>query len=335
MKRAIQIARCGEAGTAPNPMVGAVIVHDGKIIGEGYHRKYGGPHAEVNAIDSVQDQELLRESTIYVTLEPCSHWGKTPPCSDLIVSKGLKRVVVGMQDPNRQVDGKGLERIRQAGIQVTTGVLEEECEALNHNFITFHRKKRPYITLKWAQTPDGIIGIREKTPGGHAAARSRLNISTPMNQMLVHRLRTRTQAILVGTDTALGDDPELTARLWDGPSPLRVTIDRHGRLGRELKMLKSGPETIVFQNQILGEMMYCLHQRGIQHLTVEGGRKLLESFIGEGLWDEARVEIGDEEAPLPPDSEAIPAPVLKRAKIVNDITIDGHKVLILLNSHPR
>ena len=164
MKRAIQIARCGEAGTAPNPMVGAVIVCNGRIIGEGYHRKYGGPHAKVNAINSVQDSKLFKESTIYVTLEPCSHWGKTPPCCDLIIDKGFKRVVVGMQDPNQKVNGQGIERIRQAGIQVEVGVLQDECEALNSSFLTFHRRKRPFITLKWAQTSDGIIGIRKTVP---------------------------------------------------------------------------------------------------------------------------------------------------------------------------
>ena len=157
MKRAIQIARCGEAGAAPNPMVGAVIVYDGKIIGEGYHRKYGGPHAEVNAINSVQDSQLLRKSTIYVTLEPCSHWGKTPPCCDLIIDKGFERVVVGMQDPNQNVNGQGIERIRHAGIEVKVGVLKDECEALNNSFLAFHRMKRPFITLKWAQTADGFM----------------------------------------------------------------------------------------------------------------------------------------------------------------------------------
>ena len=338
MKRAIQIARCGEAGAAPNPMVGAVIVYKGKIIGEGYHCKYGDPHAEVNAIHSVQDSELLKESTIYVTLEPCSHWGKTPPCCDLIIDKRFKRVVVGMQDPNQKVNGQGIERIRHAGIEVEVGVLKDECEALNSSFLTFHRRKRPFITLKWAQTSDGVIGIKEKDSGMSNSNPQPLRISTPMNRMLVHRLRTRTQAIMVGTETALNDNPELTARLWEGPSPLRITIDRHGRLGKDLKMLTSEPETIVYKNQILGEIMYDLHRRGIQHLMVEGGRKLLESFINEGLWDEARVEYGSTEAHIrtgSDDCRITYAPVLRTSKIIGETIIDGHKVLILLNSQPQ
>ena len=338
MKRAIQIARCGEAGAAPNPMVGAVIVYDGKIIGEGYHRMYGGPHAEVNAINSVRDSQLFRKSTIYVTLEPCSHWGKTPPCCDLIIDKGFERVVVGMQDPNQNVNGQGIERIRHAGIEVTVGVLKDECEALNNSFLTFHRMKRPFITLKWAQSSDGIIGIKKTVHDVGQTNTQVLRISTLMNQMLVHRLRTRVQAIMIGTETALDDNPELTARLWDGPSPLRITIDRHGRLGKDLRMLTSGPETIVYKNQILGEIMYDLHRRGIQHLMVEGGKKLLESFINEGLWDEARVEYGTAEALSQTgsdDSRITYAPILKSAKIVREMMIDGHKVLILLNSQPQ
>lgn len=338
MKRAIQIARCGEAGTAPNPMVGAVIVYQGRIIGEGYHRKYGGPHAEVNAINSVQDSKLLKDSTIYVTLEPCSHWGKTPPCCDLIIDQGFRRVVVGMQDPNQKVNGQGIERIRQAGIQVKVGVLQDECEALNSSFLTFHRRKRPFITLKWAQTSDGIIGVKSNIHDAENQNPQTLRISTQMNRMLVHRLRTRVQAIMVGTETALNDNPELTARLWDGPSPLRITIDRHGRLGKDLKMLTSEPETIVYKNQILGEIMYDLHRRGIQHLMVEGGRKLLESFINEGLWDEARVEYGNMEAPDQASLDACRityAPILRTAKISSETMIDGHKVLILLNSQPQ
>lgn len=338
MKRAIQIARCGEAGAAPNPMVGAVIVYDGKIIGEGYHRKYGGPHAEVNAINSVQDSQLLSKSTIYVTLEPCSHWGKTPPCCDLIIDKGFERVVVGMQDPNQNVNGQGIERIRHAGIEVKVGVLKDECEALNNSFIAFHRMKRPFITLKWAQSSDGIIGIRKTVCDVGQTNTQVLRISTLMNQMLVHRLRTRVQAIMIGTETALDDNPELTARLWDGPSPIRITIDRHGRFGKDLRMLTSGPETIVYKNQILGEIMYDLHRRGIQHLMVEGGKKLLESFINEGLWDEARVEYGTAEALSQTgsdDSRITYAPILKSAKIVRETMIDGHKVLILLNSQSQ
>ncbi|MBO7347064.1 MAG: bifunctional diaminohydroxyphosphoribosylaminopyrimidine deaminase/5-amino-6-(5-phosphoribosylamino)uracil reductase RibD [Bacteroidaceae bacterium] len=338
MKRAIQIARCGEAGVAPNPMVGAVIVYDGKVIGEGYHRRYGCPHAEVNAINSVHKSELLKESTIYVTLEPCSHWGKTPPCCDLIIDKGFKRVVVGMQDPNQKVNGHGIERIRQAGIEVKVGVLKEDCEALNRSFLTFHRMKRPFITLKWAQTSDGVIGIKRKEQNVELSNAQVLKISTPMNQLLVHRLRTRAQAIMVGTETALNDDPELTARLWNGPSPLRITIDRHGRLGKDLKILTSGPETVVYKNQILGEIIYDLHRRGIQHLIVEGGKKLLESFINEGLWDEARVECASLDVQEQVDCNECRityAPILKSAKIISETMIDGHKVLILLNSRPQ
>lgn len=329
MRRAIQLARCGEAGAAPNPMVGAVIVCDDRIIGEGYHRRCGGPHAEVNAIRSVSDESLLKRSTIYVTLEPCSHWGKTPPCCDLIIEKGLRRVVVGMQDPNQKVNGQGLERIRKAGIEVVVGVLEDECRALNPYFLGYQTRKRPYVTLKWAQTEDGVIGMKP-----------RLMISTEFNQMLVHRLRTRCQAIMVGTNTAIEDNPSLTARLWDGPQPLRVTIDRHGRLDKNLHMMDTQAETVVYHNEILPEILFDLHKRGVQHLLVEGGAKLLQSFIDEGLWDDARVEVGEPLEPLEPSETLKPsetrdkvvAPVLKSAKIYKEVCVDGHKLIIYLNS---
>lgn len=342
MLRAIQLAKCGEMGAAPNPMVGAVIVCDDRIIGEGYHRHCGGPHAEVNAIRSVRDESLLKDSTIYVTLEPCSHWGKTPPCCDMIIAKGLKRVVVGMQDPNRKVNGQGLERIRKAGIEVVVGVLEQECRKLNPCFLGFQTRMRPYVTLKWAQTGDGVIGIRESGNLGNEekseTQKPRLVISTPFNQMLVHRLRTRCQAIMVGTNTAVNDNPSLTARLWEGQQPLRVTVDRHNRLSDGLHLMDGEVETVIYHNEILSEILFDLHRRGVQHLLVEGGSKLLQSFIDEGLWDDARVEVGTWEfrksrTPQIQDS-AVPvyAPVLKSAKIHEEMYVDGHKLIIYLNS---
>ena len=216
MRRCIQLAKCGEAGAPPNPMVGAVIVCDGRIIGEGFHRRCGGPHAEVNAINSVQDKHLLCRSTIYVSLEPCAHYGKTPPCADLIIKSGIPRVIIGCTDPFAKVNGLGIKKLQDAGCEVQVGVLEEECRELNRRFFTFHHEHRPWITLKWAQSKDGIIGGDE-----------RITFSNALTQTLVHRLRARRQAILVGTKTALMDDPTLTTRYWSGPNPLRLTIDRH------------------------------------------------------------------------------------------------------------
>ena len=346
MRRAIQLAKCGEASTAPNPMVGAVIVHNGRIVGEGYHRKYGGPHAEVNAVKSVriprgyarhcdgtydispEALEYFAECAMYVTLEPCSHWGKTPPCCDMIVVHGFKRVVIGMQDPNSKVNGEGIQRMRNAGIEVRCGVLEKECMDINPSFHTFHRMHRPRVTLKWAQMADGAIGMR--TDSGQ-----RLHISTKFTNMLVHRLRSRCQAIMVGTNTAIQDNPSLTTRLWQGPSPLRVTIDRKGRLNGSEKMLCDGQETIVYHNEILSEILFDLHKRGVQHLLVEGGSKLLQSFIDSNLWDDARIEICTDmqhEATHIPFSEKVKAPTLHNAKLTEEYEADGNKLLILLNS---
>ena len=215
MHRCIQLARNGWCGAAPNPMVGAVIVCDGKIIGEGYHAKCGEAHAEVNAIRSVKNQELLKRSTIYVSLEPCAHYGKTPPCADLIVEKQLKRVVVGCQDPFAKVDGKGIEKLRQAGIEVTVGVLETECLELIERFVTYHARKRPFITLKWAQSEDGFIDLN-RTAG------EPVKLSNDFTSMLVHKRRAEHDAILVGTRTALLDNPSLNVRNWYGKSPLRL-----------------------------------------------------------------------------------------------------------------
>ena len=344
MHRAIQLAKCGEASVAPNPMVGAVIVCQGKIIGEGFHRQYGGPHAEVNAINSVKldgkslanfrdDEEVLKElrhlmseATMYVTLEPCSHWGKTPPCCELIIEVGIKRVVVGMLDPNAKVNGEGIRGMREAGIEVVTGVLEKKCWAINPRFNTFHSQRRPWITLKWAQLSDGTIGCKTKID-------SRLHISTSFTSMLVHRLRARCQAIMVGTNTAINDRPSLTTRLWQGASPLRVTIDRKRVLSNDFT--QSEVETVVYHNEILSEILYDLHKRGVQHLMVEGGSKLLQSFIDAGLWDEARIEISPQtiaESVGEEWEERVVAPVLKGAELYEEYYVDGHKMLKNLKS---
>lgn len=262
MHRCIQLALNGREGSRPNPMVGAVIVsQEGRIIGEGYHVRCGEGHAEVNAFASVkaEDEHLLPQSTIYVSLEPCAHYGKTPPCCDLIIKKGVRRVVVGCVDPFSEVQGRGIERMRAAGIEVTVGVLEKECRWLNRRFFTFHEKKRPYIILKWAQTSDGFIDNE-----GHALA-----ISTPFTKMLVHQLRAEEDAILVGRVTDEREHPRLDVREWSGRSPERFVLSH-----------ENGME------KILNE---C-YERSLQSLIVEGGRMTLQSFIDSDLWDEIRVE---------------------------------------------
>ncbi len=350
MQRAIQLGLCGESATAPNPMVGAVIVCEGQIVGEGYHRRCGEAHAEVNAVASARANGQWRATrqgkegkefdgcTMYVTLEPCSHWGKTPPCCDMIVECGFSRVVVGMQDPNAKVNGEGIRRIREAGIEVVVGVLEEQCKAMNPCFFTYHSLRRPRVTLKWAQTSDGTMGCT--MPEGQ-----RLRISSHFTEMLVHRLRARCQAIMVGTNTMLADRPSLATRLWRGASPLRVTIDRRGRLSKQVSAESEelgvglaqapAPETLVYGNEILGEILFDLHKRGVQHLLVEGGSKLLQSFVNEGLWDEARVEVHpDADSRLVPASVEgrVVAPMLTNAKLRNEQEVDGNKVLIFINT---
>lgn len=266
MRRCLQLAANGMQNARPNPMVGAVIVApDGRIIGEGYHVRCGGGHAEVNAFASVRaaDERLLPESTIYVSLEPCSHYGKTPPCAELIIRKGVRRVVCGCVDPFAKVSGRGIEMIRLAGIDVTVGVLEKECLELNRKFVTFNTLHRPYILLKWAQTADGFIGHSPES------GLPPLAISTPFTKMLVHKLRSEYDAILVGRVTDETEHPQLNVRLWAGNSPRRI-------------VLSSGTSP----QQILDE----LYNEKLQSLIVEGGAKTLNSFIGLGLWDEIRVE---------------------------------------------
>jgi diaminohydroxyphosphoribosylaminopyrimidine deaminase / 5-amino-6-(5-phosphoribosylamino)uracil reductase len=294
MKRAVELAQLGLGSVAPNPLVGCVIVHQDKIIGEGYHKLYGQAHAEVNAINSVADQELLKESTLYVTLEPCSHHGKTPPCSDLIISKQIPRVVIGNVDPFEQVNGRGIARLRNAGIAVDTGVLEKECSELNKRFFTFHVKKRPYIFLKWAESNDGYIDKNGKPT----------KISCELSSTWVHQLRSQEQAILVGGKTLINDNPMLTTRKVAGKSPIRLILDTKGNLPGNLKVFNSETKTVVFtpkkQNlptqveQVIIEekgtiktlISYCLEKQ-IQSLIIEGGSKTLQLFIENNLWDEA------------------------------------------------
>ena len=260
MSRCLQLARNGQQNAKPNPMVGAVIVSaDGRIIGEGYHVRCGEGHAEVNAFASVrpEDEPLLREATMYVSLEPCSHYGKTPPCADLIIKKGIRRVVVGCVDEFAEVQGRGIQRLRDAGIDVRVGVLEEECRTLNRRFFTFHRLHRPYIILKWAQTANGYIDDNGRP----------LAVSSPFTRMLGHKLRAEEDAILVGRVTDEREHPQLTVRDWCGPDPKRLVLDRAHPLNLE-----------------------SLHAQHIQSLIVEGGRKTLDSFLTQELWDELRVE---------------------------------------------
>ena len=274
MKRCLQLARGGRQNAKPNPMVGAVIVARDRIIGEGYHVRCGEGHAEVNAFASVkpQDEHLLPEATIYVSLEPCSHYGKTPPCADLIIKKGVKRAVVGCIDPFAKVHGNGIRKLKDAGIDVEVGVLEEECKRLNECFFTFNTLKRPYILLKWCQTANGYLDDGYKP----------LRMSTPYTQMLVHKLRSEYDAILVGRVTAERDKPQLNVRLWHGKDPMRLVIDKEHPCFDGLDFSSS--------NDVPAQIAEWLYKQGVQSLMVEGGAKTLQGFIDAGLWDEIRVE---------------------------------------------
>lgn len=286
MRRCIQLAKCGRNLSRPNPMVGCVIVADGRILGEGYHVRCGEGHAEVNAFASVKtdDEKLLSQATLYVSLEPCSHHGKTPPCSDLIVRKGIRRVVVGCIDPFAEVQGRGIERLRNAGIDVTVGVLEAECRWLNRRFFTFHEKNRPYIILKWAQTADGFIDCDGKP----------LAISTPFTKMLVHKLRAEEDAILVGRVTDEREHPQLNVREWCGKSPVRFVLSRSEERGTRFEERDSRNEERgkIWVNSFEELFREC-RERQLQSLIVEGGKKTLQSFIDQNLWDEIRVETAD------------------------------------------
>ena len=305
IKRCIELAKNGLGTTYPNPMVGSVIVHDGKIIGEGWHRKAGEPHAEVNAVNSVKDLSLLSKATIYVSLEPCSHFGKTPPCCDMIIKHKIPNVVVGTIDPNSLVAGNGIKRLQENGVNVTVGILEKECQELNKRFFTFHNKKRPYIILKWAESQDGFIAPAAKEK------KEPVWISNQFSRQLTHKWRSEEQSILVGTNTVLDDNPKLDTRDWHGINPVRVVLDRTGKIPNDFYIKDKKTKTIIiteqenltstenciYENAIFGieltkTIAHILHKYGIQSIIIEGGQKTLQSFIDENLWDEARVFIG-------------------------------------------
>lgn len=301
MRRCIELARNGRCNVSPNPMVGAVIVFEGKIIGEGYHIRCGEAHAEVNAIRSVKNPALLKHSTIYVSLEPCSHYGKTPPCADLIIEKQIPRIVIGCKDPFNEVAGRGIQKLRDAGREVTVGVLEKECRELIKHFITFNTLHRPYITLKWAESADGYVDVCRT--GGQPEI-----LSTPLTSMLVHKKRAEADAILVGTHTALLDNPSLTVRNWAGQDPVRLVLDRNLSLPTNLHLFDGKVKTLVFTEKehagrtnveyirldftkdLLPQLLEVLYRQKLQSLLVEGGSRLLQSFINAGLWDEIFIE---------------------------------------------
>ncbi|RZJ64168.1 MAG: bifunctional diaminohydroxyphosphoribosylaminopyrimidine deaminase/5-amino-6-(5-phosphoribosylamino)uracil reductase RibD [Flavobacterium sp.] len=298
MKRCIELAKNGLGTTYPNPIVGSVIVHDGKIIGEGWHKKAGEAHAEVNAVNSVKDKSLLKDATIYVSLEPCSHFGKTPPCCDLIIANGIPNVVVGTVDPNEKVAGNGIRKLKESGKNVIVGILQNECDELNKRFFTFQNKKRPYIILKWAQSRDGFISPATKTEA------KPVWLTNQYSRQLVHKWRTEEQAILVGTQTAIDDNPSLTSRDWAGSNPNRIVIDRSHRIPKENHIFDNQAKTIVlsssdlghaqtgivdFEDNAISSICDILYRNDIQSVIIEGGRETLQRFIDAGIWDEARV----------------------------------------------
>ncbi|MDR0941762.1 MAG: bifunctional diaminohydroxyphosphoribosylaminopyrimidine deaminase/5-amino-6-(5-phosphoribosylamino)uracil reductase RibD [Bacteroidales bacterium] len=303
MQRCIELAEQAFGNTYPNPLVGSVIIYNNHIIGEGFHARAGEAHAEVNAIQSVADKELLKDSTLYVNLEPCSHFGKTPPCCDLIIARSIPRVVVGCVDSYSEVAGRGIEKLRAHGVEVTVGVLEQECRAVNKRFFTYHEKQRPYIILKWAQTADGYIDkAANQKPSTKGVA-----ITDEDCRKEVHTWRTQEQAILVGTNTALFDNPDLTARLAEGHNPLRAVIDLHNRLPETLHVKNGKVPTVIYtlnpqesrtnvayvritdKEALWNEIFADLYRRRIQSIIIEGGAKILNNCIAQNLWDEMRI----------------------------------------------
>jgi diaminohydroxyphosphoribosylaminopyrimidine deaminase/5-amino-6-(5-phosphoribosylamino)uracil reductase len=339
MKRCLELAKKGFGNVAPNPMVGSIIVCEDRIIGEGYHQQFGKAHAEVNAINSVSDKELLKKSVLYVNLEPCSHFGKTPPCADLIIEHKIPKVVIGTIDPFVSVAGRGIEKLRNAGINVTVGVLENECRRLNKRFFTFHEKNRPYIILKWAQTSDGYIDIIRNEDG----LEKPLQITNEFSNALSHEWRSVEQAIIVGKKTAIYDNPKLTTRSVDGKNPLRIAIDRNLSIPSNYHLLDKSTPTLIFTSAdsksepnleyskvdfdelLLPQIMDVLYGKNIQSLIVEGGTNLINSFIHNNLWDEARVFISEMKI-----ENGVNAPEIEQ-KPVDKQDLNGDTLLIFEN----
>jgi diaminohydroxyphosphoribosylaminopyrimidine deaminase / 5-amino-6-(5-phosphoribosylamino)uracil reductase len=354
--RCIELSKLGQGNVAPNPMVGSVLVHEDLIIGEGYHKKYGEAHAEVNCINSVKPEHrhLIERSTIYVSLEPCAHFGKTPPCADLIIKHKIPKVIVGCRDPFPLVAGKGIEKLRAAGIEVISGILEKECKEVNKRFFTFHTQHRPYVVLKWAQTGDGKIAYTA-SPHPH-----RLLISNEYSNRIVHKWRSEEMSILVGTNTAMFDNPGLNTRLWPGNNPVRLVVDMNLRLPSSLKLFDEKYPTIVFNSKkhiipeegittnvraqngeapqlyfyqvtedvsLVHQVVNALYQLKIQSVLVEGGAFLLQSFIDEDIWDEARV-ITNEELFI---GNGLPAPLLKQHQLLSKEQLSADTIRTYIN----
>ena len=340
MRRCLELAKLGFGKVAPNPMVGCIIVHNDRVIGEGYHEKYGSAHAEVNAIRSVQQKELLKQSSLYVNLEPCSHFGKTPPCVNLILEQGIREVIIGTIDPNPLVSGKGIQHLKEAGINVIPSILEQECRQINKRFFTFHEKKRPYIILKWAETKDGFIS-RYPIPNSREENRITGNEANILN----HQWRSQESAIMVGTNTVINDNPELTTRHVAGKNPTRILIDKKGSLRSELNVFKNNSTVIVFSEQqsriqenieyihfnfktdILEFILQSLYNRNIQSVIIEGGSTLLNSFLEKNLWDEIRILKGNIEFKTGVEAPSLNLSNGERTKVGNDEMIHFSKLL--------
>jgi diaminohydroxyphosphoribosylaminopyrimidine deaminase/5-amino-6-(5-phosphoribosylamino)uracil reductase len=341
MTRCLEIARLGAGQVSPNPLVGCVIVHNGKILGEGYHYRYGGAHAEVNAIQSVRQKELLSESTLYVNLEPCAHHGKTPPCSDLILESQIPHVVIGTTDPFAKVAGRGIEKLQRGNVKVETGIMYNECRWLNRRFFTFHAEKRPYIILKWAQTPDGFIDIQRSV---HQKQQPTW-ISGELARRYVHKIRSEEDSILIGKNTALKDNPALTVRDWSGKSPVRLVIDRRAELPGNLQIFDHAARTILFTEtqkrqkndiefhlldfggNVVQQILTHLHTIEIQSVIVEGGSYTLQQFIKNDAWDEAHLFVGEKLF-----FEGVKAPSIS-GKIIAHETLGDTKLTVLLNDN--
>lgn len=339
MRRCVELAQLSKGMVAPNPMVGAVLVHKGRVIGEGWHKEYGQAHAEVNCIESVaeEDKRLIPESTMYVNLEPCAHHGKTPPCADRLVKEQVKEVIVCNVDPFEKVEGRGMQILKDNNIATQTGILEQEGAWMNRRFFCFHQQKRPYIILKWAQTSSGLFAPLNRT---------RFQISNEHSKQLLHKWRTEEASIMVGYNTALNDDPQLTSRLWPGRQPLRIVLDKDLKLPRSLRVFNDDATTWIINEQkeangehvqyvqfdfgssLLNKLMDKLHEQNKLSLIIEGGAHLLNSFIEQGLWDEARIFVADAEL-----NEGIPAPVLKDANNAFETESGTDKLFFYTNNN--